>query len=139
MVDLIETYRANGLELASRELPDYLPLVLEYLSLRPAEEIGDWLRHVVHILELLAARAADRGSSYAQLFEVLVEIAQGRVDLTQMRRRVASEARDDTPEAIDEVWEEEAVRFGPEAPATDCAPPLRLPAGTTSLESKVSP
>jgi nitrate reductase delta subunit len=139
MANLIETYRANGLELASRELPDYLPLVLEYLSLRPAEEIGDWLRHVVHILELLAARAAERGSPYAQLFEVLVEIAQGRVDLTLMRRRVATEARDDTPEAIDEVWEEEAVRFGPEAPATDCAPPLRLPAGTTILESKVRP
>ena len=68
-----------------------------------------------------------------------MEIAQGRVDLTLMRRRVASEARDDTPEAIDEVWEEEAVRFGPEAPATDCAPPLRLPAGTTILESKVRP
>ncbi len=129
MVDLIETYRKHGFELASKELPDYLPLVLEYLSLRPAEEIKDWLGHTSHILELLAARAVERESPYALLFEILVEIGQGKVDLTLMRQRVAREVRDDTPEAMDQVWEEEAVRFGPEAPADDCAPPRRLPAG----------
>ena len=54
MVDLVETYRKHGFEIAVRELPDYLPLVLEFLSTRPAEEIHDWLGHVSHILELLA-------------------------------------------------------------------------------------
>ncbi|MBZ0087192.1 MAG: nitrate reductase molybdenum cofactor assembly chaperone, partial [Thermomonas sp.] len=42
MVDLINTYRKNGFELSARELPDYLPLLLEYLSQRPAEEARDW-------------------------------------------------------------------------------------------------
>jgi nitrate reductase delta subunit len=129
MVDLVETYRRNGFELASRELPDYLPLVLEYLSQRPAAEVADWLGHTSHILELLAARAAERESPYALLFELLIELATGEVDLELMRRRVASEARDDTAEAMDKVWEEEAVRFGPEAPTEDCQPPARLPAG----------
>src|SRR5471030_1331865 len=32
MVDLLDQYRAAGLEIDSRELPDYLPLYLEYLS-----------------------------------------------------------------------------------------------------------
>lgn len=129
MVDLIDTYRRNGFDIDSQELPDYLPLLLEYLSLRPVEEAADWLRHTAHILELLAARAGERGSSYAVLFEILVEIGKGRVDLELMRRKVASEARDDTPEAMDRIWEEEVVRFGIEAPDEDCSPPRRLPQG----------
>jgi len=133
MVDLIDSYRKHGFEMASRELPDYLPLVLEYLSLRPQDEVSDWLGHTSHILELLAARAGERESPYALLFELLIELARGKVDLALMRRRVASEVRDDTPEAMDKVWEEEAVRFGPEAPAEDCAPPTRLPTGARPL------
>jgi nitrate reductase delta subunit len=136
MVDLVETYRSNGFEIGVRQLPDYLPLVLEYLSTRPQEEIADWLKHVGHILELLAARALERESPYATLFETLVIIAHGKVDLTVMRQRVATEARDDTPDAIDRVWEEEAVRFGPEAPSEDCAPATRLPTGAQRFESK---
>lgn len=137
MVDLVETYRKHGLELAEKELPDYLPLVLEYLSYRPQSEVSDWLTHIQHILELLAARAEERHSPYALLFEILTELAQGKVDLTLMRRRVASEPRDDTVEAIDKVWEEEAVRFGVEAPSEDCAPPRRLPTGVQIAEPKV--
>lgn len=40
MVDLLAQYRAIGLELAVRELPDYLPLFLEYCSLLPEEVLA---------------------------------------------------------------------------------------------------
>lgn len=139
MVDLVETYRKHGFDIAVKELPDYLPLVLEFLSTRPAEEVHDWLSHFAHILELLAARAQERESDYAVVFECLVEMAQGSVDLSLMRSRVSSEPRDDTPEAMDKVWEEEAVRFGVEAPSADCDPPRRLPAGIKRQETKVMP
>ncbi|GMU42707.1 MAG: nitrate reductase molybdenum cofactor assembly chaperone [Xanthomonadales bacterium] len=139
MVDLMETYRRAGLELDSRELPDYLPLFLEFLASRPRAEVQDWLGHVAHILEVLAARAHERGSGYGLLFEVLVEIGRGQTDLESARKRVARETRDDTPEAMDAVWEEEAVRFGPEAPAQDCKPPHRLPTGVQIAPAKVMP
>ncbi|MFA5940691.1 MAG: nitrate reductase molybdenum cofactor assembly chaperone [Sinimarinibacterium sp.] len=129
MVDLIETYRQGGFELAARELPDYLPLMLEYLSQRPPAEAREWLQHTAHILKLLAARAAERRSPYAVLFEALVEMAEGKVELDIARRCAIAEPRDDTAEAMDRVWEEEAVRFGPEAPATDCKPPHRSVVG----------
>lgn len=125
MVDLIEAYRRNGYEMAARELPDYLPLLLEYLSLRPPEEARDWLAHVSHIIGLLAARAGERESPHALLFELLVEYATGKLDLANLRLRASQEPRDDTPEVMDQLWEEEAVRFGAEAPAEDCAPPTR--------------
>lgn len=122
MVDLIDAYRKNGFELASKELPDYLPLLLEYLSQRPQEEARDWLHHVSHIVGLLAARAGERGSSYVLLFEILVEYAEGQLDLGVLRQRVSEEPRDDTPEAMDALWEEEAVRFGSDAPDDNCSP-----------------
>lgn len=122
MVDLIETYRKNGYELASKELPDYLPLLLEYLSQRPVEEAQDWLHHVNHIVGLLAARAGERKSPYALLFEILVELAAGKLDIAVFRQRASEEPRDDTPEAMDQLWEEEAVRFGSEAPDENCSP-----------------
>jgi len=137
MVNLIETYRSGGLVLARRELPDYLPLMLEYLSQRPDAEVADWLTHTGHILELLAARAEERGSPFALLFELLIEIGQAEVDLDAVRRRVATESRDDTPEAMDRVWEEEAVRFGAAAPAADCTPPRRPPPAAQPHDSKV--
>ncbi len=127
MVDLIEAYRKNGFELASKELPDYIPLLLEYLAQRPQEETRDWLHHVSHIVGLLAARAGERDSPYALLFEILVEYAEGKLDLDALRRRASEEPRDDTPEVMDQLWEEEAVRFGSDAPDENCSPnaPLR--------------
>ena len=128
MVDLIEAYRKNGFELAARELPDYLPLLLEYLGQRPQAEARDWLHHVNHIVGLLAARAGERKSPYAVLFEILVEIADGKLDLRVLRHRASEEPRDDTPEVMDRLWEEEAIRFGAEMPDENCSPPARLPA-----------
>ena len=109
----------------------------EYLSRRPDAEATDWLTHTRHILELLAARAGERGSPYALLFELLIEVGRADVDLDAVRRRVAAEGRDDTPEAMDRVWEEEAVRFGAEAPPADCAPQRRTSAAARPNEPKV--
>lgn len=125
MVDLIEAYRKNGFELAAKELPDYLPLLLEYLGHRSEAEARDWLHHVSNIVGLLAARAAERGSPYALLFELLVEYADGKLDLGVFRQRVSEEPRDDTPEVMDRLWEEETVRFGAEAPDENCQPTSR--------------
>lgn len=133
MVDLISNYRKNGFELDARELPDYLPLVLEYLSLQPQGEARDWLQHVSHIVGLLAARAGERGSPYALLLELLVELAHGKLDLGPLRQRASEEPRDDTPEFMDRLWEEEAVRFGAEAPDENCSPPTRRPASTAAI------
>ncbi|MHB1273325.1 MAG: nitrate reductase molybdenum cofactor assembly chaperone [Rhodanobacter sp.] len=127
MVDLIAAYRKNGFELAARELPDYLPLLLEYLSQRPQDEVRDWLGHISHIIGMLAARAGERESPYKVLFETLVELAEGEHDLEALRRRASEEPRDDTPEAMDRLWEEEVVRFGAEAPGDNCSPQGRRP------------
>lgn len=120
MVDLLAEYSAAGFELDARELPDYLPLFLEYLSTRPEADIGRWLGEIRHILALLAARLEERDADHALVPLALLALIGAEADVDAHRERVVEEPRDDTPEALDEVWEEEAVRFSAESDQ-DCA------------------
>ncbi|YCI30335.1 nitrate reductase molybdenum cofactor assembly chaperone [Erwinia sp. PK3-005] len=111
MVDLLEQYRAAGLELDSRELPDFLPLYLEYLSSRSPEEAREGLVDIAPILALLGARLRQRNSRWADLLDVLLALSGSGVVADTLEPQVAQEARDDTPQALDAVWEEEQIRF----------------------------
>jgi nitrate reductase delta subunit len=111
MVDLMNVYQANGFEIAARELPDYIPMFLEYLSQRPKEESIDWLRGAMPVLALLGARLGERGSANAVLFQALCSLVGETADTVGMREQVAKEGPDETLEKMDEIWEEEAVSF----------------------------
>lgn len=111
MVDLLELYRAGGLELAARELPDYLPLMLEYLSTRPQPEAQELLDDAMAVIVLLGARLAERGSDYALLFEALEALAGSPAGAEELRRMAATEGPDETIEKMDEIWAEEAITF----------------------------
>ena len=111
MVDLLAQYEQQGLVLDSRELPDHLPLYLEYLAqLPPAEALGG-LQDIAPILALLGARLQQRESRYAVLFDLLLALANAAIDKQKVVEKIADEARDDTPQALDAVWEEEQVKF----------------------------
>ena len=112
MVDLMEQYKTAGLALGKNELPDYIPLFLEFLSTQDRENAKAWLMDVSHILAILATRLEERDSGYASLFNALLDMSQAQVDMAEIRNTVAKEERDDTNEAIDKVWEDEAITFG---------------------------
>ncbi|WOZ79451.1 nitrate reductase molybdenum cofactor assembly chaperone [Kosakonia sacchari] len=111
MVDLLAQYERHGLQLDSRELPDHLPLYLEYLAQLSLTEAIGGLQDIAPILALLKARLAQRESHYATLFDALLSLANTQVDNAQVAEKIAGEARDDTPQALDAVWEEEQVKF----------------------------
>ncbi|APZ06732.1 MULTISPECIES: nitrate reductase molybdenum cofactor assembly chaperone [Kosakonia] len=111
MVDLLAQYERHGLQLDSRELPDHLPLYLEYLAQLPAAEAIGGLQDIAPILALLQARLQQRESHYASLFDALLTLTKTEVDNAQVAEKIAGEARDDTPQALDAVWEEEQVKF----------------------------
>lgn len=115
MVDLLETYRAGGFDLAGTELPDHLPVLLEFLSTRSLAEAREILADAGHILVALAERLARRESDYAALFEALVAFASA--DSTTDEAQALLSQQDDNPEdlaALDAVWEEAQVTFGPD-------------------------
>ena len=107
MSDLIEQYRGRGLEITADELPDYLPLVLEFLSLQPLEQARAMLAEVADILGLLQARLTKRSSDYAVVFRALCALAQVQLDPVALENAATSEK----PVDIDKEWEEAPVRF----------------------------
>jgi nitrate reductase delta subunit len=116
MVDLKAMYENAGLTIAANELPDYVPLFLEFLSTQPVAEARELLGQTAHILAALAERLGRRQSSYKAVFDALVAIAA-----EAPRRDIVEEllkAPDADPMdlvALDAAWEEEEVRFGPGA------------------------
>ncbi len=120
MVSLLETYRDGGFEPATTELPDHLPVLLEFLAVRPADEARETLADAGHILQALAERLERRESPYAALFVGLLQVAGQVPDKAAVAELAAMP--DDDPEdlaALDRVWEESEVRFGPD-PGAGC-------------------
>lgn len=115
MVDLLETYRAGGLDLTGSELPDHLPVLLEFLSTRPLAEAQAILADAGHILVALEERLVRRQSPYAAIFDALVALADASSDTAEAQALLAE--ADDNPEdlvALDAVWEEAQVAFAPD-------------------------
>jgi nitrate reductase delta subunit len=121
MVDLKQLYEGAGFELNTSELPDYIPAFLEYLSLRPADEAVSFLGETVHILITLAERLEKRSSPYAGLFRAMVALSKAKPKPEDMAAIVADDGiQPDDLEALDAVWQEEEVTFGPGAAAAAC-------------------
>jgi nitrate reductase delta subunit len=120
MVNLREIYANAGLFQDEGELPDYLPMYLEYLSMLPAAEARAGLTDVVPILQAIHRQLARRDNAYAAPLAALLDLAGVKPLAADAE---TAEAPDDTPEAIDRAWEEQAVAFGPDNDPTrnsDC-------------------
>ena len=114
MVDLQTLYAAHGLEIQVRELPDYLPLFLEFLATQPLAEARALLAQPLHVLVALRERLVKRQSDYAAVLRALETLAGGEADADGLSS--ARAATDDDPNdlaALDAAWEEAAVTFGP--------------------------
>ncbi len=75
MVELKRVYERAGFALATSELPDYLPVLLEYLSCRDLPEARDMLADCAHILQRIAQALIARDSVYASVLQALIVIA----------------------------------------------------------------
>jgi len=118
MVDLQQLYETHGLSFSSAELPDFLPLFLEFASTIPDGEARDLLSETLHILEAIRQRLKKRQSPYSAVFWALQSIAKGKADPAAVKAMLDTPDPDANDlEALDAAWEEEEVRFGPDASA----------------------
>jgi len=121
MVDLMAMYEADGFEIDARELPDFLPMFLEYLANKPESEARELLGQTVHIITVLKQRLRKRDSVYVNAFVALETIARGKPDAKLVRELLALPEDDPNDlEALDRIWEEEAVTFGGNAGEGAC-------------------
>lgn len=111
MVDLVQIYSAAGLELASNELPDYLPALLEYLSCRSLDEVRAMLADCAHIVRKIGETLASRGSRYAAVPCAILALAREKgLDWSKSAPPPAESPLDEP--RLDEEWAE-APAFGP--------------------------
>lgn len=118
MVDLVEHYRRRGLLIAANELPDFIPLFLEFLSVRPLDEARGLLKETAHIFSLLEERLARRNGGYAAVFAAALSIVN---ETAVVADTVEINDEPDDLASIDAAWEETAVTFGPGNATDGCS------------------
>jgi nitrate reductase molybdenum cofactor assembly chaperone NarJ/NarW len=102
MIDLAQTFEAAGLYLAEGEMPDHLPVVLEYASTQPPREARAFLAEMAHIFNVIFSALDKRQSRYASVLGALIELAGERCAPVSLP--------DEAP--IDESWAEPAAFDG---------------------------
>lgn len=115
MVDLAALYAKGGLAITANELPDFLPLFLEFAATRPQAEAEGLLRDVDHILATLEERLGGRGSLYAAVLTAVRRLAGAQAEAVPAPAS-APHTEDQSAldlNALDKEWEETAVTFGP--------------------------
>ena len=88
LVRLHQIYRDAGYEAVTGELPDYLPLMLEFIALHPEARDHEIVRACFRHIGGLAARVRSKAPAYAGLLTLLEENV----------RRTGAEAPAATPE-----------------------------------------
>ena len=110
MIDLGQQYVDGGFLLATSELPDFVPVFLEFASCLPPVEAREMLAQPAHVFAALDERLVRRNSPYAAIFGALVVLGGGRPDYDALAELEARAPSDD-PARIDEEWEEKPVTF----------------------------
>jgi nitrate reductase delta subunit len=110
MIDLGKQYLDRGFLLDGPELPDFVPVFVEFASCLPPAEAREMLAEPAHVFAALEERLTRRGSPYAAVFSALIAAADARPD-RQALAELEAKAPSDDPATIDEEWEEKAVTF----------------------------
>lgn len=111
MVDLLAHYHQAGLEIEPNQLPDYLPIFLEFLSIQTVENVQKWLSDIAPILKSLELRLQKLNSHYAIIFTLLYSFAETDVNESALKDRINQEESDNTPQYFDKIWQDEQIRF----------------------------
>lgn len=144
MVDLLKLYEEGGYTPTPTELPDFLPLFLEYASTLSPRAAIELVGQPANIIGALRERLAKRGSVYEAAMAALLAISRARLDAAALAvLRAEPDPEPDDLEALDAAWIDQEVTFGPVAgdgcavdgladrlraamrPAEGVAPPLR--------------
>ena len=128
MVDLAQTYERAGLAFASGELPDYLPVVLEFASTQPPRQAKAFLQETAHLVRAVFTALVERGTAYASVLAAVLDLAGEPAEKVALPEEPA----------LDESWEEPAA-FGGCSGAGQSRPegpkPIRIVRRPQSIQS----
>jgi nitrate reductase delta subunit len=121
MVDLLKLYEEGGYTPTPSELPDYLPLFLEYASTRDPKEAIALVGQPANVIAALGERLGKRQSAYAAVMAALLAISKAKLDAATLAAlRAEPDPEPDDLEALDAAWVDQEVTFGPGASGGGC-------------------
>ena len=108
LVDLNDVYVRSGLMISTEEMPDYLPLFLEYLSTRSSKDASQDITDAIDVIGAIGERLKQRKSLYAGVFDALIAIAGRKPDLSVIAKAITkSDGQELSAEQIDKEWVEQ--------------------------------
>lgn len=137
MVDLIDTYNEKGLYIDSSELPDYLPLFMEYLSRCEFAHASELLGEAIDVIAVIGLKLKKIKSPYADIFASIEMLSALKVDKVRIEKAIENAPKDaQTLEEIDAEWQEtEAFSGDPlQDAAMDCNTCNAFPNATETLQ-----
>ena len=116
MVDLIDLYTENGLQINRPELPDYLPVFLEFLAIQTQSKAMDYLSEIIDIVGFIHKKLEDKDNPYKYLLSAIIQLSTRKPAEARIEKMET-----EMPEiSIDEAYEEEPVTFGDENACLNC-------------------
>lgn len=117
MIDLSNRYKEKGLHIGVSELPDYLPLFLEFISICPPEEGLQTLSQAAPVIAVIGEKLKRSKSGYASVFAAIVELSGAKLKDADIKKAAdAALPNIKTLDELDEQWQEPEAFGG----ATDC-------------------
>lgn len=133
MVDLSDTYASKGLYINNNELPDYLPLFMEYLSRCTFEEASSLLGEAIDVIAMIGAKLKKRKSPYAKVFAAIEVLSAVKPDQVKIQEALEVAPKDpETLEELDEEWRETEAFSGD--PLAECNTCNAFPNATETLQ-----
>lgn len=111
MIDLGQQYADAGFLLEGNDLPDFVPVFLEFAACLPPDEARETLAQPAHVFAALAERLDKRESPYAGVLHAIVAFAGAAPGREEIAEIDANTPQEEDPASIDEEWEEAPVTF----------------------------
>ncbi len=116
MVDLIDLYKENGLQMDQSELPDFLPVFLEFLALQTSPKASEYLVEIIDIVGFIHKKLEEKDNPYQHLLSALIHLSAKQPAEARIQQMALN-----MPEiSIDEAYEEQSVTFASDNPCTTC-------------------
>ena len=110
MVDLKDFYKKSDLSVLTNELPDYLPLFLEYMSLISENEAKSLIGEIVNIIAILSRKLNIINSDYSYLFAIIEKLSDVKCDNNLVDKIILKfDSSSQSDINVDDDWKEPKV------------------------------
>lgn len=116
MVDMLDFYTENGMQLSANELPDYIPVFLEFLSTLKVEEAAELLAEPVHIIQRIFLALDEKKNPYRHVLSAIVSLS-GRLPDENVIKAVI---KNEKPLDLDAEYEDAPIEFGGDNSCVNC-------------------